>query len=245
MSAADCIVYPHRDCDRVAELLAAHRSSYHSVWIITDGVFSMDGHVAPLVRLCELANQFAATVLVDEAHGTGVLGESGSGTCQQLGVKDHVPIRIGTLSKAIGCQGGFVAGPQVVIDYLVNRCRSLIYSTSLAPPAVQAATDSIRRIESEPHRRMRVRMLAGQLRDQLGIAREGIENEVPIIPIIIGNELETVQRSQHLWEQGFYVPAIRPPTVPDGSSRLRVSLSADHTDQMVEQLVSRLLPSSR
>lgn len=240
MSRADCMVYPHRDCDRVAELLSEYQSDYQTIWIVTDGVFSMDGHVAPLVRLCKLADQFGATVLVDEAHGTGVLGDTGSGTCEELGVKHQVPIRIGTLSKSIGCQGGFVAGPQVVIDYLVNRCRSLIYSTSLAPSAVIAATESIARIETESERRARVRMLAARIRDKLGITFQGIENEIPIIPILIGDEHETVQRSENLWEQGFYVPAIRPPTVPDGSSRLRVSLSADHTDEMVDKLIDEM-----
>ena len=228
----------------MADLLQTHQSSYNAIWIVTDGVFSMDGHVAPLIQLTELANQFDATVLVDEAHGTGVLGSTGSGLCEELGVKDQVPIRIGTLSKAIGCQGGFVAGPQVVIDYLVNRCRSLIYSTSLAPSAVIAATESIRRIGSEPERRTRVRMLASRLRDQLGIQCKGIEKEIPIVPIIIGSESETMQRSAQLSEQGFYVPAIRPPTVPEGSSRLRVSLSADHTDEMIDGLVSHLQPIS-
>ncbi|KAA1260920.1 8-amino-7-oxononanoate synthase [Rubripirellula obstinata] len=243
MSTAQCMVYPHRNCASVAELLSLHQIKYETIWIVTDSVFSMDGNVAPLVQLCELADQFGATVLVDEAHGTGVLGATGSGGCEELGVKHRVPVRIGTLSKAIGCQGGFVAGPQVVIDYLINRCRSLIYSTSLAPTVVTSAIDSIAKIKSEPERRIRVRELSARLRDQLGIAREGIENEIPIIPIIIGGEQETVQRSQQLWEQGFYVPAIRPPTVPDKSSRLRISLSADHTDEMVDQLVTALRQS--
>ena len=240
MSGANCIVYPHRDCDRVAELLSLHQSEYQTIWIVTDGVFSMDGHIAPLVQLCDLADQFGATVLVDEAHGTGVLGETGSGVCEELNVKNRTPIRIGTLSKAIGCQGGFVAGPKVVIDYLVNRCRSLIYSTSLAPTVVISALDSIAKIQSEPSRRTQVRELSARFRQRLGISIEGIENEIPIIPIVIGGEQETLERSEQLWNQGFYVPAIRPPTVPNGSSRLRISLSADHSDEMLDRLVTVL-----
>ncbi|MFG0263336.1 MAG: aminotransferase class I/II-fold pyridoxal phosphate-dependent enzyme, partial [Novipirellula sp. JB048] len=123
LSRAECIVYPHRDHEFVASTLADRRDRFTRVWIVTDGVFSMDGHVAPLRQLAELAERFTATLIVDEAHGTGVLGQTGSGLCEAFELKDRVPIRIGTLSKAIGCQGGFVAGPKVVTEYLVNRCR--------------------------------------------------------------------------------------------------------------------------
>ncbi len=239
-SAATCIVYPHRDVDQVARLLCEKRSAYQRIWIVTDGVFSMEGHVAPLNQLCDLADQHDAVMMVDEAHGTGIFGKTGSGICEALGVKDRVPLRIGTLSKAIGCQGGFVAGPSVVMDYLINRCRSLIYSTSLAPTTVTAALDSIDCIEKEPHRRDRVRMLSRRLREALGLPVHGIESEVPIIPWIIGDERSAVERSAQLFRQGFYVPAIRPPTVPNGTARLRISLSADHTDDMVDQLIECL-----
>ncbi len=155
LSRADCRIYPHRDCETLAAVLEQSRRDFHQAWIVTDGVFSMDGHVAPLGELCDLAERYDASLIVDEAHGTGVLGSSGSGVCEAMGVKDRVAIRIGTLSKAIGSQGGFVAAPQLVIDYLINRCRSLIYSTALAPPAVASAIAGFDAIANEPERRAR------------------------------------------------------------------------------------------
>jgi 8-amino-7-oxononanoate synthase len=240
LSRAQRIVYPHRDCQFVQRTLTQNRSDFQRVWIVTDGIFSMDGHVAPVAELCEIAEQHDASLIVDEAHGTGVLGETGSGVCEALGVKDQVSIRIGTLSKAIGSQGGFVAAPQLVIDYLVNRCRSLIYSTALAPAAVSAAMDSFDAIRDQPKRRIRVQKFARQLRESLSIEVNQIEAAVPIIPVVIGGDEQTVAASQRLREAGFYIPAIRPPTVPEGTARLRISLSAAHDDAMVAGLADAI-----
>ena len=241
LSRATCKVYPHRDVETLRELLTKNRSQFQHVWIVTDSVFSMDGHVAPLSQLCSAAEDFDANVIVDEAHATGVLGDRGGGACEALNVKSRVPIRIGTLSKAIGSQGGFVAGPRVVVDFLINRCRSLIYSTSLSPAATLAAIDGLHSIDNEPSQREQVTAMAQRIRSRLNLAsRDEIEAGVPIIPIIIGSESETIARSQWLMDQGFYVPAIRPPTVPDGTSRLRISVSASHTDEMVEGLIAAI-----
>lgn len=240
LSRAKRIVYPHRDCQFVVQAMKKNRGDFQRVWIVTDGIFSMDGHVAPLAELCELAERHNANLIVDEAHGTGVLGETGSGVCEALGVKDRVSIRIGTLSKAIGSQGGFVAAPQLVIDYLINRCRSLIYSTALAPAAVSAATDSFDAIRDQPERRVRVQQLARKLRASLSIEANQIEADVPIIPVVIGGDEQTVAASERLLEAGFYVPAIRPPTVPEGTARLRISLSAAHEDAMVAGLADAI-----
>ena len=249
LSRAKCHVYPHRGLAAVEEQLTSQRKNFHRVWIVTDGVFSMDGHVAPLVGLCELAEQYDANLIVDEAHGTGVLGETGSGVCEALGVKDQVAIRIGTLSKAIGAQGGFVAGPKVVIDYLVNHCRSLIFSTSLSPAAVSAATQAFELVRSEPKRRTHVCKLAQQFRSQFPSNESllPLETSIPIIPVITGADARTIAISRSLAERGFYVPAIRPPTVPEGKSRLRVSLSAAHQPQAIDALaeaINELLVSS-
>lgn len=241
LSRAECVVYPHRDYEFVASVLKQRRHEFTRVWIVTDGVFSMDGDVAPLVELCDIADPFDASVIVDEAHGTGVLGETGSGVCEALRVKDRIAIRIGTLSKAIGCQGGFVVGPKVVTDYLVNRCRSFIFSTALAPSTVAASIAAFESLKSEPERRHRVQSLAIQVRDRLSISTScAIENTVPIVPLIIGEDAKAVAASQTLSEAGFFVPAIRPPTVPPGTARLRLSLSASHTDAMVESLLSAI-----
>ena len=241
LSRAYCVVYPHRNLEFVEKTLKSRRANVARAWIVTDGVFSMDGHVAPLRELCTLAEKYDAILIVDEAHGTGVLGQNGSGVCEALGVKKHVPIRIGTLSKAIGGQGGFVAGPQVVIDYLINRCRSLIYSTSLAPPAVQAGLDGLKAIAAQPQRREHLAEISRLVRQRLSIVCNDVEARVPIIPLVVGEDHEAVRRSARLRESGFFVPAIRPPTVPAGTARLRISLTAIHDLNSVESLIKHLI----
>jgi 8-amino-7-oxononanoate synthase len=240
LSKAQRVIYPHGDGEAVGEILAQRRSEFDHVWIVTDGVFGMDGHVAPLNQLTDLANKYDAFVVVDEAHGTGVLGQSGQGACQELGVKSQVAVTIGTLSKAIGAQGGFVAGAQPLIDYLINRCRTLIYSTSLAPYQVEAALDGLRSVIDHPERRKRVQELSCRFRDKLSIEAPEPESRVPIIPVVLGDDQKTVRASARLAELGFYVPAIRPPTVPEGTGRLRVSLSAEHDRAMVDLLAAAI-----
>lgn len=242
LSPATRIVYPHRDCAAVEQTLATRRGEFSTVWIVTDSVFSMDGHVAPLRDLSTLAARYDAHLIVDEAHASGVLGANGSGLCEELGLKEPIAIRIGTLSKAIGSQGGFVAAPRSVTDYLVNRCRSLIFSTALAPACVSAASEGISRIAAEPARRQRVRRLSRRLRKRLRIVTsETLESEVPIIPVMVGEDAAAVAISARLAEAGYYVPAIRPPTVPEGTSRLRVSLSTAHDEPMVDRLADAIL----
>lgn len=240
LSRAEVVVYPHRDFATVTQKLKQRRSEFKRVWIVTDGVFSMDGHVAPLRELAAISEKYDAHLIVDEAHGTGVLGSSGSGVCEALSVKSQVAIRIGTLSKAIGSQGGFVCGPQVVIDYLINRCRSLIYSTALAPAAVQAALDAFDSIRRDSSTRKHVIELSKHLRHRLGIQADDVEAGVPIVPVLMGDDAKAVAASATLREAGFYVPAIRPPTVPEGTARLRVSLNASHKIEMVDALIAVL-----
>ena len=240
LSPAQCHVYPHRDVAAVEKILAQQRGQYKRVWIVTDSVFSMDGHIAPLVELCDLAEKYDAVLIVDEAHGTGVLGDCGSGLCEALGVKSKVPIRIGTFSKAIGSQGGFVAGPNVVIDYLINRCRSLIYSTSLAPAAVRAALAAIEVINNQPDRRELLGCLTSQVRERLSITSEPIERLVPIIPVMVKEDSAVMALSGKLQDAGLFVPAIRPPTVPPGPARLRISLSAAHQQADIDRLLDLL-----
>ena len=241
LSRAECVVYSHRDFSALQLCLKETRHRYNRVWIVSNTVFGMDGHVAPLNQLVELADRHDACLIVDEAHATGVLGDDGSGACQALGVKDAIAIRIGTLSKAVGSQGGFVSGPKVMIDYLINRSRSLIFSTSLAPPAVAAAIHGIDRIVEEPQRRERVQSLSVRVRTALGIETSSrLESTVPIIPVVVGRDDRAVALSKQLWECGLYVPAIRPPTVAEGSARLRISLSAAHDDVMIDRLIETM-----
>lgn len=233
-------IYPHRDVAYVENCLREQRDQFNEVWMVTDGVFSMDGDIAPLHDLVEMADRYGARLIVDEAHGTGVLGDRGGGLCEAMGLQEKISIRIGTLSKAIGHQGGFVAGPQVVIDYLINFCRPLIFSTSLSPAVAAGAADVVDRLADSSLRREHVRGLSSHLRRRLGIPAEGIESGIPIVPVLLGGNSETVQASQRLREAGFFVPAIRPPTVPEGSARLRVSLSAAHTVGQVDHLAKCL-----
>lgn len=240
LSRAERVIFPHRDHEAVSNILQSRRGEFARVWIVTESVFSMDGHVAPLAELVHVAERYDATLVVDEAHATGVFGQSGSGLCEELGLKQRVSIRIGTLSKAIAARGGFVAAPKVVTDFLVNHCRSLIFSTSLSDQEVEAALTSVDRIGKEPERRQRVRFIARDLRDQLQIDGEELEAEVPIVPVRVGSDQRAVLASGLLRDLGLYVPAIRPPTVPEGQSRLRVSLSAAHEDGMILRLVEAL-----
>lgn len=244
MSKATKAIYSHVDVGHVEHVLQSERSKFASVWIVTDGVFSMDGDVAPLAALTKLAERYDARLIVDEAHGTGVLGPTGGGLCEAFGLQDRIPIRIGTLSKAIGHQGGFVAGPKVVVDYLIQFCRSLIYSTALSPTVAAGACDVIESLDKWQSQREHVASLTRSFCEQMNVVRprEGIEAGIPIVPVIVGNDERAVALSSHLNKHGFYVPAIRPPTVPEGSARLRVSISAAHTQEQVDRLVQTMKP---
>ncbi|MCH1438370.1 MAG: 8-amino-7-oxononanoate synthase [Rubripirellula sp.] len=238
LSRAECVVYPHRDWQKVDQVLQQRRREFSRVWIVTNTIFGMDGDIAPLDCLQEVAEQHDACVIADEAHGTGVLGTDGSGVCDALGVKSKIAIRIGTLSKAVGSQGGFVAAPRVIVDHLINHCRSLIYSTSLAPSAVSAALAGIGEIRTRPERRQRVQKLARQVRSELSVnVTSKLEASVPIIPVIVGTDPRVIEVSAQLAKSGFYIPAIRPPTVPEGTARLRISLSAAHEAEMIDELL--------
>ncbi len=245
LSRAERMVYEHCSVAAVRDHLEKCRSLYARVWIVTEGVFGMDGDIAPLRELSNVARQYDAVLIVDEAHGTGVMADDGTGACAHWGVKADVPIRIGTLSKAIGSQGGFVVGPQIVIETLINRCRPLIYSTAAAPVSVAAALaglDAIRSDGGAAGRRSRVRMLARRVRKQLlmppGSEFDDSVPDIPIVPVVVGQNARAIQVSTLLKQAGFFIPAIRPPTVPDGTARLRISLSSDHSDDEVTAMVA-------
>ena len=207
-------------------------------WIVTDGVFSMDGDLAPLPELCDIAERHAASLIVDEAHGTGVFGHRGRGACEELGVEGRVAVRIGTLSKAIGTQGGFVTGSTDLTDFLWNRARSQIYSTALPPAVCAAAVVAIDIIEAEPWRRQRLTAASREFRDHLRAAGiEAMPHSVgPIVPILLNDPAAATGVADRLEERGFLVGAIRPPTVLKGTSRLRVVISAAHTDEDLTRL---------
>lgn len=233
--------YPHRDVQRLEELLRKHRAEHKRCLIVTDTLFSMDGDLAPLRELADLKARYDALLLIDEAHATGVLGEGGKGTAELLGVEHHIDATVGTLSKALGGLGGFVAGPQALIDTIRNTGRAFMFTTALPPALCAGAMESLRIVRDEPERRNAVLALATELRRRLagmGLNTGGSVSQ--IIPIIIGQASQAVKVSRDLLEAGFLVPAIRPPTVPKGTSRLRVSLSAEHAPADIEAFLSAL-----
>jgi 8-amino-7-oxononanoate synthase len=245
LSRASVRVYEHKDVAQLATLLQNDRRRFRRSLIATDGVFSMDGDLAPLAELVDLAERFGAMLLVDEAHGTGVFGPDGRGAASACGVAERIPVRVGTLSKALGSLGGFVAGPRRVIDWLVNHARTLLYSTALPPAAAAAAHEALRIAMSEPWRRERVFALAERLRRAL--KEGGLDagaSAGPIVPVIVGSPEKAAAASERLRQRGLFVPAIRPPTVPAGTDRLRISLTAAHTDEDVESLIDALMASS-
>ena len=241
LSGARIEVYPHRDVDYLRTAIQDGRA-FRRRLIVTDGLFSMDGDFAPLAELAELAEQFDAMLMVDEAHATGVFGQRGRGVCEQLGVEDGVHVRVGTLSKALGSIGGFVVGQQCLIDWLANRARSYVFSTALPEATAAAALEALRLIQSEPFRRTELLSRAAQLREDL--KRQGWhtgDSVSQIIPVIVGNPARTMELASGLRERGLLVPGIRPPSVPPGESLLRISLSYDHTEEMIDRLLQAMV----
>ncbi len=229
LSQAKTMIYPHKKTGALEELLQQFRG-YRRLLIVTDGVFSMDGDLAPLPRLVKLAEKYNALLMVDDAHATGVLGCRGAGSAEHFGLDGKIPIQMGTLSKAIGSAGGYVAGSYDLIDYLRNKARSFIFSTALPPSVIAAALAAFRVLRKNPQIRKQLYMNAQYLRS--GLKQMGFTiaaEESPVIPVLIGDANKTVQMAQQLFSLGVFAPGIRPPTVPPGTSRVRVTVMATHT----------------
>ena len=245
LSSAQVRVYRHIDLEDLEALLIRHGPAARRRIIVTDSVFSMDGDWAPLPEILKLAQKHDALLLVDEAHATGVLGEHGRGLTEfLLGLECLAHsrlIKVGTLSKALGSQGGFVCGTRMLIEGLVNRCRPYIYSTGLAPPSAAAARRALRVVQEEPDRRRHLLALASVLRTRLqNLGYSNMPSRSQIVPVIVGDASAAMELSARLAERGFLVPAIRPPSVPEGTSRLRISLTAGHTEDDVERLAAEI-----
>jgi 8-amino-7-oxononanoate synthase len=208
--------------------------------VVTDGVFSMDGDVAPLEKLADVADRHGALLVVDDAHGTGVLGPDGRGSVESRCLADRVPVRIGTLSKALGGQGGFVVGSEELADLLLHRGRSFVYSTAIAPALCAAARAALRLVREEPERRDRLHANARVLR--AGLAGRGYRlagtPEVPMAVVLLGRPGAALRLSERLLAAGVLAPAIRPPTVPAGTSRIRLTPMATHTADDMERVVA-------
>ena len=237
LSRAKTFVFEHNNTEALAALLGRERSAVRHAMVLTEGIFSMDGDRAPLPRLAELCQRHDTWLLVDDAHATGVIGPNGAGSTADFGLTaDAVPIQVGTLSKSFGAYGGFVCGSQDLINLLVTRARTLIYSTGLPPSVIASARQALEVSKVEPWRRKRARNLAQRVASGLGLRPP----DAAVIPIPVGSNAETLRVHGRLLERGLWVPAMRPPTVPEGTARLRVSVSAAHSDEDIERLVEAL-----
>jgi len=237
LSGGRMLAFRHNDLAHLEELLVQHRTHHRHALIATDGVFSMDGDLAPLHGLAALAKAHDAWLLADDAHGIGVVG-GGRGSSFIDGTKADVPLQMGTLSKAIGGYGGYLCASQPVIDLIKSRARTFVYSTGLPPASVAAAIAALDLIVAEPHYAALPVAKARLFTRRLNLP----EAVSPIVPIVIGDAKAALEASRGLEEQGFLVVAIRPPTVPPGTARLRIAFTALHPDAEVERLADAIRP---
>ncbi len=232
--------YPHRDMGALERMLAADRGGRLRA-IVTDTVFSMDGDIAPLDRIVDLAERYGCLVMIDDAHGLGVLGAGGRGAAEHFGVEDRVAIRMGTLSKAVGGFGAYVCGSALLREILLHRARSLVYTTGLPPCVAEACRVGIEILACEPERRDRLhenrRYLAAGLK-AMGIVPAC--TETPIFPLIVGGDAPAVSLARRLADEGILAVAIRPPTVPEGTARLRITVTAAHRREDIDRLLEAL-----
>lgn len=233
LSDAEAHIFRHNDLAHVEALLATHRAKAKHCLILTDGVFSMDGDLAPVMELAALANKYDAWLMTDDAHGIGVVGE-GRGSSFVTGAKADVPLQMGTLSKAIGSYGGYLCASKPVVDFLRTRARTLIYSTGLPPASVAAALAALDVIEAAPDYAALPVRKANLFTRALNLPAA----QSPIVPLIIGDADATLRASALLEAEGFLVTGIRPPTVPAGTARLRFTFTAEHKDEDIARLAT-------
>ncbi len=231
-------IYKHSDMDSLEAILKESREKYRNILIITDGVFSMDGDIAKLPEIVQLAEKYEAMTYVDDAHGSGVLGESGRGTVDHFGLHGRIDFTIGTLSKAIGVVGGYVAGSNTMYEWLNHRARPVLFSTSLPPAAVGAITEAINMLMESTEYTDRLWENAKYFKSKMGTLGFDIGNsETPITPVIIGDEAKTMEFSKRLLEKGVFVSGIVFPTVPKGTGRLRCMVTAGHSKEQLDEAV--------
>ncbi len=245
LSGGTLRIFPHNDCNKLAHLLKTVRekSSDSRILVVTESIFSMDGDAAPLREIVEQCEAHDALLLVDEAHAVGVLGPGGRGLIVELGLEKRVPLQMGTLGKALGVSGGYLAASRSIIDLLINKARSLIYSTAPPPAIAFAAMKAVGIVQSSYGDELRLKLLEnirGARASRPCREIHGRDARAPIVPLIIGDESTAMQTSAALLEQGFLIPAIRYPTVARGAARLRLTLSAAHERGQVERLVACL-----
>lgn len=237
LSRAEVRTFRHLDLAELATLIDADRGRFRRRLIVVDGVFSMDGDLFPLCELVDIARAYDAWTYVDDAHGTGVLGECGRGSVEHWKVFGDIDVVMGTLGKAFGVAGAFVTGSRTVIDYLMHRARAFVFTTAQPPALAAAASAALAIVQAEPELRVRLRRNAATVRAALGVPGP---SDGHIVPVVIGESEDTMRIGAELRERGILVGAVRPPTVPMGTSRLRITLSAAHTDDDIERLLGAL-----
>ena len=244
LSRAARFIFRHNDVGHLEELLRKERAKFRRALVVTEGVFSMEGDRAPLREIASLKERYDFILLVDEAHATGIFGERGSGVVEEEGVEEEVDIIMGTFGKALGSFGAYIASSEKLISYLVNTARSFIFTTALPPPVVGANLAALKVIREEPWRRKKLLENASFFRRKLEEAGFETRGCTQIVPLILGEAERAVRASRSLMERGIFVLPARPPTVPPGESRLRFSLSCDHTREDLLRVVECLIEIS-
>ena len=238
LSRADRGIYKHSDMDSLESVLKDARDKYRNILLITDGVFSMDGDIAKLPEIVQLAEKYEAMTYVDDAHGSGVLGESGRGTVDHFGLHGRVDFTIGTLSKAIGVVGGYVAGSRTMYEWLSHRARPVLFSTSMPPASVGAIIEAVKMLTESTEHTDRLWDNAKYFKKKMGTLGFNIGNsQTPITPVIIGDEAKTMEFSRRLLDKGVFISGIVFPTVPKGTGRLRCMVTASHTKEQLDKAV--------
>lgn len=237
LSQARPFRFQHNNLEHLESLLKRERKKFNQALIVTESVFSMDGDIAPLRELVQLKEKYNCALMVDEAHATGIFGKNGSGIVQEMGLEKEVDLIMGTFSKALAGFGAYLATSKKIVEYLINTCRGFIYSTSLPPVIIASNLASITLIKEEPFRRKILLDSAQYLRDTLKERGFEIRGSSQIIPVVIGDNLKTQAFAKALQEKGYWVLPIRPPTVPLGETRLRLSLTFYHAKEILQRLI--------
>lgn len=240
LSQAKIFRFQHNDCQHLELLLKKERGKFKNALIITESIFSMDGDRAPLKELVELKEKYNCQIMVDEAHATGVFGENGSGLVEEEGLSAEIDLIMGTFSKALAGFGAYLAASRTIVDYLVNTCRSFIYSTALPPALISCNLASLKLIKDEPQRRKTLLSLAKMSRDKLQEKGFCVKGASQIIPVILWDNLRALEFAKKIQEKGYWVMPVRPPTVPAGQARLRLSLNYYHNQETLDKLIDAI-----
>ena len=238
LSQAAAFRFRHNDVNHLKGLLKKERKKFKNALIVTETIFSMDGDRPPLGDLVELKARYDCAIMVDEAHATGIYGPRGAGVVEEEGKVSEVDLIMGTFSKALGSFGGYLAGPTKVIDFLINRCRSFIYSTALPPGIIASSLEALKLVKEEPHRRTELLGRARYFRKRLKGMGFKVKGESQIVPLVTGENIKTINSAGALQEKGWWVMPIRPPTVPKNEARLRFSLAFHQDLKTLERLLN-------